>query len=167
MNNIQPALRHQLQSLFDLLHQLDDYAYTYASPLLSHSTIGHHIRHTIELLQCLHQGYEKGIIDYDSRKRDRLIETDKLYAAKALEHLLQVMPRPDRELLLEGCYDTGENAVTRVVTTFNRELVYNIEHIIHHMALIKVALKEMQLDLVTEEFGVAYATVQYRKQCAQ
>ena len=54
-----------------------------------------------------------------------------------------------------------------VTSTYNREIVYNIEHAVHHMALIKVALKELEVEFVNEEFGVAYATVQYRRVCAQ
>ncbi len=52
-------------------------------------------------------------------------------------------------------------------SSYQRELLYNLEHSIHHQALIKVALLEIQHDLVDENFGVAQSTIEYRKKCVQ
>jgi hypothetical protein len=41
-------------------------------------------------------------------------------------------------------------------------MVYNTEHAIHHLALIKVALIEMQLQVIDENFGMAYSTIKYK-----
>jgi hypothetical protein len=49
-----------------------------------------------------------------------------------------------------------------VTTTYYREIVYNTEHTIHHLALIRVALREMNLDIVGDDFGVAHSTIKYR-----
>jgi len=35
------------------------------------------------------------------------------------------------------------------------------------MALIRVGLKELSEENISENFGVASSTIQYRKQCAQ
>jgi hypothetical protein len=52
-----------------------------------------------------------------------------------------------------------------VNTSFERELVYCLDHAIHHQALIKIGLKEQELShLVSQDFGVAYSTLRYRKQ---
>ena len=45
--------------------------------------------------------------------------------------------------------------------------MYNLEHAIHHHALIKVGLKIMTKIELPESFGVAPSTIQYRKVCAQ
>ncbi len=43
-------------------------------------------------------------------------------------------------------------------------MVYNIEHCIHHQALIKVALNEMEANhLINKNFGMAPSTIQYRE----
>ena len=48
-------------------------------------------------------------------------------------------------------------------TSFDRELLYCLDHAIHHQALIKIGLKELQIaDLVGDDFGVAYSTLRYR-----
>ena len=61
-------------------------------------------------------------------------------------------------LLTEGGTTSGINLVT---TTFYREIVYNAEHTLHHLALIKVALREMELDIVGDDFGMAYSTLKF------
>ena len=167
MTSIHQALRQQLENLKQVLAQLDTQAYCYASRWLSNATIGQHTRHVIELVQCMVTGYENGLINYDSRKRDNLIETDRLHAISAIENLFPSLFRPDKEIVLKGCFDNSTDENTMVTSTYNREIVYNIEHAVHHMALIKVALKELEVEIVNEEFGVAYATVQYRRVCAQ
>ncbi len=167
MTSIQIALRHQLSSLRDLLEQLDNASYCYVSKWLSEATIGQHVRHVIELVQCLEAGYEAGVVNYDERKRDKKIETDKHYAIEAVNNLLASVNRHDKDIHVNGCYDANKDVLTTVISTYNRELVYNIEHAVHHMALIKVGLKELDIDLINEEFGVGYATVQYRKLCVQ
>jgi hypothetical protein len=44
-----------------------------------------------------------------------------------------------------------------------RELVYNIEHVVHHMALVKIGLKELLPDLdLPDDFGVAVSTIRYQ-----
>jgi EAL domain-containing protein (putative c-di-GMP-specific phosphodiesterase class I) len=48
-----------------------------------------------------------------------------------------------------------------VSTTFFREIIYNAEHAIHHLALIRVALRVMKLDIVGDDFGMAYSTIKY------
>jgi hypothetical protein len=61
-------------------------------------------------------------------------------------------------MIVESENELQENKVS---TTYHREIVYNTEHIIHHLALIKVALIEMKLNIVDENFGMAYATIKY------
>lgn len=167
MTSIHQALRQQLNSLHQLMLQLDNDAYCYASPLLSNASIGQHTRHIIELIKCLCDGYETGIVNYDNRNRDKQIETDKRYAILAIEQLSDCFNMPDKVMLLEGCFDNSTQEISQVSSSYNREIVYNIEHAVHHMALIKVALNELRVEINDDAFGVAYATVQYRKLCAQ
>jgi uncharacterized damage-inducible protein DinB len=54
-----------------------------------------------------------------------------------------------------GC----ENA-TKVTTTFQRELTYLIEHSIHHLAIISIALRDSFATIeVPKYFGVAFSTI--------
>ena len=157
---IQFSLKEQLNNLHVLLYRLTDEQYVFQSRMLSQATIGQHVRHVIELVQCLVLEYDHGTVDYDKRKRDRRIETDRAFALEQLTHLNQSIEKPEKRLRLSVRSSSGQFTV---VTGYNREIFYNTEHAIHHMALIKVALKEMELEIVDDSFGVAYATTQYNQ----
>jgi hypothetical protein len=75
--------------------------------------------------------------------------------------LEQYYQLPDKKLYLTiDCIDGAIEPI--VTTTYFREIVYNIEHTIHHLALIKVALIELKLSLVDNNFGMAYSTIKYK-----
>jgi hypothetical protein len=142
-------------------------AYSYPCGWLSKSTVGEHSRHVIELVQCLVNGYSNGVVCYDKRKREKEMETNPEYAAGIINKLLPLLHKPDKELLLETGFDDSGDKMVVVNSSYKREMIYNIEHAVHHLALIKVGLKEMAIDPGDETIGVAYATLQYRKTCAQ
>ena len=51
------------------LNQLDKGQYGYPCANLSGNTIGQHVRHIIEMFQCLDIGYITGEVDYEKEKR--------------------------------------------------------------------------------------------------
>jgi hypothetical protein len=55
----------------------------------------------------------------------------------------------------------------RIESNYFRELLYNLEHCIHHQALIKVAILQCETVTIDPNFGVARSTIEYRNQCAQ
>lgn len=162
---IQDSLTEQLYSIQNLVQQLTPDQYNRPSGMLNNASIGQHIRHIVELVQCLNEGYYTGMIDYDKRKRDTRIETDRQFALQVLQQQCASLPQTDK--WLQQAITIG-NKTQWVDTSYNREVFYNTEHAIHHMALIRVALKEMELNIVPDQFGVAYATLQYKQTaCAQ
>ena len=54
-----------------------------------------------------------------------------------------------------------------IESNYYRELMYNIEHCIHHQAIIKIALLHLGKTEIVENFGIAKSTIEYRRQCAQ
>ncbi len=157
-------IRKAMTELNDLLNQLTKDDYVYPCPFLSNASIGQHTRHFIEMFQCLNVQYSEGVVNYDSRKRDRSIETDINTAKVAIENCLNELEKPNKSIrlvqMIEGYEITTES-------NYNRELLYNLEHCIHHQALIKVAVLQLESVQISESFGVAPSTLEYRKQCAQ
>jgi uncharacterized damage-inducible protein DinB len=156
----------QLKALQQLLQNLQEEQYRMQSPLLGTASIGQHVRHTIELAQALVTGYQTGEVNYDKRKRDTAIETNITFAMSVLTKLTAELDLDNKDLqLIVTDNSTGDEI--KVATNYFRELAYNSEHTIHHMALIRVALREMQLEIVDEQFGVAPSTLKHRETIMQ
>lgn len=141
--------------------------YTYRNSLMSDATIGQQVRHIIELFQEMLNGYETGGINYENRKRDFLIETDKNFALQQLQIITAEMNMPDKNVLLTAGYELDTDAVITIATNYVREVMYNIEHTIHHLALIRVGFKTAFNIELPEAFGVAPSTLKYRRSCVQ
>jgi hypothetical protein len=149
------------------LDQVNETQYNYACIQLSKNTIGQHVRHIIEMFQCLEAGYQSGVIDYEKRERNRKIETDKTLAVSLMLQISQQIHRENRDLDLMTYFDVQETTCERIQTNYFREVAYNLEHAIHHMALIRVAFHEIGGIFVDDSYGVAASTLKFRKQCVQ
>lgn len=164
---LQQAIKNVFVQLTDTLQQLSAEQYKQPSKILFNATIGQHTRHIIELFMELDKGYETGTVNYEKRKRDYLIETDKDFAASLLFEIYNRLNKPDKELILESNYDEHSNEVIAIKSNYYREVIYNLEHTVHHMALIRVGVTEVSGIKLPEGFGVASSTIKYRKECAQ
>lgn len=135
--------------------------------ILSEASIGSHIRHILELFVELEKGYESGLVQYEARARDKDLETDPLLATSMIEKISASLLKPNKHLQLSFCFELASNKTSYVSTNYWRELAYNLEHMIHHMAIIRIGFSEISNYSVPEDYGVAFATLQYRKSCAQ
>ena len=165
MNVVVESSKHCLIQLKDFLAQLTPAEYEQKLDILSGSTIGMHNRHIIEFFQCLIKGLLSSEMDYDARERSLLQETNLLYAIACIDNALidLSMIQEDKEIKLLSAI--GLNDSKEIInSSINRELLYVVEHTIHHMAIIKMACKvsfpKINFD---EDFGVAYSTIKYRK----
>jgi uncharacterized damage-inducible protein DinB len=161
------SIREVFVQLSDSLAQLSDKQYTEPSRQLFQSTIGKHVRHIIELFISLQKGYETGVVNYENRRRDPLIETDKEFARELLHGIYQSIDKPDKALLLEANYNEHSDETLPIQTNYYREVVYNLEHTVHHMALIRVGINEVSRIEVPKEFGVAASTLKHKQVCVQ
>lgn len=164
--NLQRACSTIIQQLSALVQQISEQDFAAPSPALSNSTIGQHLRHTIEFFICLEQGFDKGIINYDKRAHDKLIESDKFLATAALQRIQEFVEtsRPEKLLTLEVGYDLATDAFVTVQTNYTRELVYNIEHAVHHMAIIKIGIREVAPYVtLPADFGIAASTIRHKE----
>ena len=158
-------------SLFDelkiVLLGLENAYYSAPCKVLSGATVGQHTRHVIELFIELDKGYKNGVVNYEHRNRNLQIETDTAYALALIDDVLANLDKPNIDLQLEVDYDLAGDNSLRVNTNYYRELIYNIEHAVHHMALIRIGVNAISnIDLPTS-FGVAVSTLKYRATCAQ
>ena len=154
-----------LKQLTDLLNQIRDEDFVKPASTLSGSTVGQHLRHTLEFFLCLEKGFEAGVINYDKRAHDKLIETDKLVALSTIGRIKAFLECiHEKALQLEVGYDVARDNFVAVETTAFRELVYNIEHAVHHMAIMKIGIREIASYIVlAPDFGIAASTIRYKE----
>jgi uncharacterized damage-inducible protein DinB len=155
-----------LDQLADLVEQVSANDFSKPSTALSSSTIGQHLRHTLEFFLCFEYGYSKGVINYDKRAHDKLIETDKFIARATIARISSFVEGliENKALSLEVGYDTHQDECVTIETNATRELVYNIEHAVHHMAIMKIGIREVAPYVkIDSDFGVAASTVRYKE----
>ena len=162
---LQNVIKDVFFELDEVLHKISNKQYSTRSKHLN-SSIGQHVRHTLELFQSLINGYDEGIVNYDKRKRDVTIETDRIVAMGIMQDILEDINKPSKVIILETALGL-QNETVAIESNFDRELVYNLEHAIHHMALIRVGINELTDIIVSEKFGVAPSTIKHRAECAQ
>ncbi|ASZ11945.1 DinB family protein [Chitinophaga pendula] len=167
MKQLTTPIASLLSQILQLLEQLTDKEYSNKIALLSDATIGQHIRHIIEFYLELNTGYASGIINYDKRKRDHSIEVDRTCAINKLQQLIAELEKENISLILETDYSTIDSTAELIKTDYMRELAYNLEHTVHHMALIRVGIYMFNRLELPKDFGVAISTIKYRSTCAQ
>ena len=159
----------QLTELTDNISEAD-----YAKPLnvLSQNSIGKHVRHIIEFFECFDEGCNSGVVDYDKRDRNIELELAPIYASTKLNDLHDSISSINSNITLKlNSNLAGEmpEGSTPVSSSFKRELIYTLEHAIHHMAIIEIGIKqEIKHFSLPNNFGVAFSTVSYREEeCVQ
>ena len=153
--------------LSEALRLITNAHYNQPVPLVFNATVGQHVRHIIELFEELFRGYETGTVNYDNRRRDYVLESNKEIAIQRLNDINVLAVKSNTSLRLLGKYSADDEQTFEVVTNYYRELLYNLEHTIHHMALIRVAIANISGIELPKEFGVATATLKHQKACAQ
>ena len=155
-----------LNQLLSLTKQLDQHVYAAELDLLNGNSIGNHIRHIIEFFDLFISGTRAGVINYDRREHSSLFEQDITAASSKIQSLIVDIAEmtTDKKIFLEVSYKDNEEDLVRIHSSLERELAYNIEHSIHHMAIIKIAIMTLFPKIKLEpNFGVAYSTVRYQK----
>lgn len=160
------ACTNILSQLSRLIEQLSESDFVKPCESLGNSSIGQHIRHTLEFFICFETGYAGGVINYDKRAHDKLIESDKDIALSVIERIREfvISLQDEVPLKLEVGYDVLKAEFTTIRTTAMRELVYNIEHAVHHMAIMKIGIREIAPTInLPADFGVAASTLRHKK----
>lgn len=152
--------------LEELLDKISDDEYSKPTEILSGSTIGQHVRHIIEFFQELIINKTECVC-YDERKRDLQIETQIDFALKCIAEIKQQIDsiNLDEAVELKVNYDAESNDFSLAKSNFRRELLFCVDHAIHHMAIIKMGLKsDFNHIVLNHNFGVAPSTLRHRKQ---
>ncbi len=155
--------RSLLNNLKDVILQLHEQDFALSLPILSDSSIGKHARHILDLFECLIDSTKSGNLNYDRRKRCLETETNKEFALQKINLILGKINHLNlqKELLFQ---QKVNQVKVECKTTVERELLYNIEHCVHHLAIIRIGIEQnFNYVKIPENFGIAYSTLQNRE----
>jgi hypothetical protein len=164
---IQQSVQAIFQQLEDSLIQLTNQQYCKQVSTLSGATVGQHVRHVVEMFVCLQEGYATGRVNYENRKRDITIESSTDVAINLMQHITASLFDQNKYLVLEAGFDEKSVELNQIPTNYFREIAYNLEHAIHHMALIKIGIHEVADLVLPAGYGVASSTIKYRQSLKQ
>lgn len=153
----------QLLSLQSILDQITDDDYIANLKTLKEASIGKHVRHIIEFYECLLLNSTDDVVNYDNRKRNTLLEENVKYSYNFISEIIDCIEKIDRNkrITLVSNY---QNQTVSMETSLYREITYNIEHTVHHLAIISIAIPiHFKYISLSENFGYADSTIQYLK----
>jgi hypothetical protein len=139
--------------------------------------VGPHLRHVMDhfgaLISAIHSN---GVIDYDQRKRDPLIQSNMTAAKQQLKFLSSALRNLSKDVPVKleptfpvtTVFKSGPFGEYEVETgsTLGRELIFVSHHAVHHFAVLTAYCEKAGL-VMDHDFGKAPATVAYEKQLAQ
>jgi uncharacterized damage-inducible protein DinB len=154
------ALQAHLRTLGDLIRTLPAEAYR-DSPSPASGSIGEHVRHCLNHARALLASASDGELTYDARHRGTRVEVEPELAAGECERLCLDLQQLDNTTLERPIrlhtLTHRDMSPTRVGTTLGREIVFVIQHTIHHCAVIAVLLDRVGIT-VPRDFGYAPST---------
>ena len=153
----------QLISLKSILHQINVEDYKQSLNTLKGASIGKHVRHVVEFYECLLLNSITDVVNYDERKRNLLLEENLKYTIDYITEIIDVLQniQSNKRLELVSVYD---NESVSMQSSLYRELTYHIEHTVHHLAIISIAIPiHFNYISLSENFGYADSTIQYLK----
>jgi len=148
------------------LADLDDDAYTAPCDRMFGSTIGAHVRHSLDHFRAAITTADGDPIDYDRRDRDTdversaaaaLGEVDRLRARLATLHDGPADRAVRVRVMVSGSGDTAE-----LTSTLARELDFAAHHAVHHHAMIG-AIAGMAGLPIPDGFGKAPSTIEHER----
>lgn len=157
---------HTLAAARQLLEPLSGELYTQVQRPYFESSLGKHLRHILDHYLCFRRDLATGLIDYDQRLRECMLETDKDYAINIIaetEAFLETLKTAeDKPLQVIMCSDVALPCGITTSSSLGRELQFLQGHSVHHYALIATILKISDV-AVEENFGVAPSTIVHEK----
>lgn len=155
----------KLHEIQELLAWIPEHLYTGPQEILQGATIGQHIRHIIEFYVCLQKGESTGIVCYDDRERDRSVETSMETARLRIEQMCFFLDKiiPDGPLAVRANYEANDGSNEMICTSVGRELAYALDHSIHHLAIVNIALQQAgEHPAKFKHLGMAPSTKRYK-----
>ena len=149
------AIIHNLNRGVKLLNSINDDQYSDINIAPYYSSIGGHMRHVLDVFDCIFDGLENGEVDLAARKRNELAEQK---TAFGLDYYTQIIDKlnslenVDLDQIVSVQDDLGLGVVTQNYT-LGSALIQAHSHAIHHFASLGYLINQLGLELPDNDFG--------------
>ena len=93
------ATKKNLTQLYRTVEQLEQDQYSKPLSLLSDATIGQHVRHILELYQCLLYAEHSRVVNYDNRERNLQLDQDQNLVLETIAGLISSLGKVDLKMI--------------------------------------------------------------------
>lgn len=150
-----PAIIQNLNRGVNLLNSINDQEYADNSTAPYYSSIGIHMRHILDVFDCILRGIEEKNIDLTSRKRNELAEIKVEFGLNYFDQVmskLSSLEKEDLDMMVIVKDDLGQGMITANYT-LAAALIQAHSHAIHHFASIGYIISQMGINLPDGDFG--------------
>jgi uncharacterized damage-inducible protein DinB len=161
-----------LDELAEVIERLSDDAYARKPVGVMPSSVGGHVRHSLDHVRALLAAADTGQLNFDHRDRGTAVESCRTTAMAEIAVLRAGLMNlhadlADRPVRLR-CLVSADLPAMELDSTWGREAAYVVSHTIHHNAIIAAMVKTLGAWL-PDRFGYAPSTTAYQRQlaCAQ
>jgi len=149
------AIENNLKRGVGLLNAISDAQYSNISVRPYHSSIGIHMRHVLDMFDCVFCGLDSKCINLVERKRNILAEQETAMGLAYFDEIinkLRNLENADFDQVVEVSDDLGLGMVTTKYTLASI-LTQAHSHAIHHFASIGYIISQLGIELPDADFG--------------
>ena len=150
----------QISDILEVTHKLPE---DQATEFYVGTNAGKHVRHVLDHVLTFIPSIKTGTLDYNRRNRDSDVETNWQAAQTQLKDILKTLKTldiNDKALEVISEIDTCSTENDTFTSNVPREVLYLINHTMHHAAYIKLLAKNCGVDL-PDNIGIAPATASH------
>ena len=150
------AITLNLERGVKLLKTISDEQYSNATIAPYYSSIGSHIRHILDVFDCVFEGLSVSKVDLSARKRNEIIELKTaeglLYFDKIITQLNE-FKSSDFEHVIAVVDDLGLGVIEQNYT-LGGLLIQAHSHAIHHFASLGYIISQLGIEIPDTDFGL-------------
>lgn len=159
------AIVHNLNRGVNLLNSIDDNQYSDISVAPYNSSIGGHIRHILDIFDCIFDGIETGEVNLAARKRNELAEQKTTFGLNYIQNTIEKLNNLngiDLDQTIAVKDDLGLGEIVQNYT-LGSALIQAHSHAIHHFASLGYLINQLGIDLPDNDFGYNPTTPRTQK----
>ena len=149
------AIENNLTRGIKLLESISDEEYSNTSIAPYYSSIGGHMRHILDVFDCIFEGLPDSNVNLIKRKRNLLVENKTDEGIQYFNSIISKLNNLDHSNLneiIQVTDDLGEGVISANYTIAS-VLIQAHSHAIHHFASVGYVISQLGIQLPDEDFG--------------